>query len=218
MPRTVAPEVATSRTKWRTANRSGPRADSPKHSYLLNNNAAKWPHMAMEETPMPRPAIEGDAPAKTGANVRTTVETPPACRFMAKFAWPLPLKAELPPDTAPASVHRRFAEPRKRIRAALEKLPGVQSVAVTERVRAVKEKYALTMDGRERQALEAVLAGCTAEQRQSWHCPAMQTEAPPDKQAASPDVQRSRALKVFTALGCGTSGSPCGTQPLPLLK
>ena len=80
---------------------------------------------------MPRP-LEGDAPAETGANVETTVETPaPACRFMAKFAWPFPLKAELPPDTAPASVHRRFAEPRKRIRAALEKLPGVQSVAVT---------------------------------------------------------------------------------------
>ena len=71
-----------------------------------------------------------------------------------------------------------------------------------ERVRAVKEKYALTMDGRERQALEAVLAGCTAEQRQSWHCPAMQIEAPPDTRAASPDVQRSRALKVFSL--CGT--------------
>ena len=71
-----------------------------------------------------------------------------------------------------------------------------------ERVRAVKAKYALTMDGRERQALEAVLAGCTAEQRQAWHCPATQTEAPPVKQAALPDVQRSRVLKVFSL--CGT--------------
>ena len=38
------------------------------------------------------------------------------------------------------------------------------------RVQAVKAKYGLVMDERERRTLEAVLAGCSAEQRQSWQC------------------------------------------------
>ena len=38
------------------------------------------------------------------------------------------------------------------------------------RVKAVKEKYGLTMDARERQALEGVLAGCTDANQQSWQC------------------------------------------------
>ena len=57
--------------------------------------------------------------------------------------------------------------------------PPENACWLAERVRAVKAKYALTMDGLERKALESVLAGHTAEQRQSWYCPAMQTEAPP---------------------------------------
>ena len=40
-----------------------------------------------------------------------------------------------------------------------------------ERVRAVKAKYGLAMDERERRALDAVLAGCSAEQRRTWQCP-----------------------------------------------
>ena len=38
------------------------------------------------------------------------------------------------------------------------------------RVKAVKAKYGLTMDDRERQALEAVLAGCSPPERASWQC------------------------------------------------
>ena len=38
------------------------------------------------------------------------------------------------------------------------------------RVKAVKAKYGLTMDDRERRALDAVLSGCSPAERASWRC------------------------------------------------
>lgn len=79
---------------------------------------------------MPTQLDNGDAPAVTGAlDTRA-----PACTFHAKFAWPITLKAELRDGDGrktPAGVHAHFNDSRNRIEAAVKKLEGVQSAAVS---------------------------------------------------------------------------------------
>ena len=41
---------------------------------------------------------------------------------------------------------------------------------MAERMRAVKAKYGLSMERREQRALDRVLAGCSAAERESWTC------------------------------------------------
>ena len=48
------------------------------------------------------------------------------------------------------------------------------------RVKAVKEKYGLTYDDRERQALENVLEGCSEADQEAWSCPAEDVAEEPE--------------------------------------
>ena len=70
----------------------------------------------------------GGAPAETGA---TDGERKPApFMFRTKWAWPVPLKAELPAgvERTPAGVELYFNDTVKQVRAELENLPGVLHV------------------------------------------------------------------------------------------
>ena len=84
-----------------------------------------------------------------------------------------------------------------------------------ERVRAVKAKYALTMDGRERKALESVLAGVPPSNGSRGTALPRRLKRRPFTQVDAPEVQRSLALKVFTlcvqATDCHTLPTPSGS-------